>query len=170
MKTIVFEEVINVSKSKTWDVLFNRFGDVALHNPNLENSNFLNDSKTGGLDCERHCSLDAKTYVKEKITDIQGNDRFAFVVTDSNLPMVKEMKGDYQVIELAPDKTKVIFTMNIATSPSFMIYVMKGKMKKILQKSLIGMKYYLETGVTVQKDLFSIVFKTYQQMEASASF
>ncbi len=37
-----FKEVINTSKEKAWDVLFNQYDDIHIHNPTMQASNYLN--------------------------------------------------------------------------------------------------------------------------------
>lgn len=43
----------------------------------------------------------------------------------------------------------------------FMKYLMRGQMTKNVAKHLFGMKYYTETGKTVDDDSYADVFATY---------
>ena len=36
-----FKEVINASKEEVWEVLFSQYGDIHIHNPSMEPSNFV---------------------------------------------------------------------------------------------------------------------------------
>jgi len=73
------------------------------------------------------------------------------------------MAAIYELTALITDKTEVKMISMVSTSPSFMIYLMKGQLGKGLKQHLFGMKYYLETGKTVNKDNYSEVFKNYNQ-------
>ena len=170
LKSFTLKEVVEAPKAKVWEVLFTQFGEVHTHNPNLDSSHFMGQHSEGALGCKRHCSIDGKTFVEEKISKVEGSDSFELTVTDSNFPMVKEMKARYEVHELSATKTEVELTFLISTAPSFMVHIMKGQMKKLINKYLIGLKYYLETGKEVSKDNFSTIAKAYKNLAPAASF
>jgi len=156
-----FKEVINASKEKTWEVLFNQYGDIHVHNPMMKASSYLENETKGALNCIRHCKFDDKLFVEEKITEVNENNSFTVVVTSHNLPFFKELSATYELSSVGKEKTEVIMTSFNSSSPSFMIYLMKGQMGKSLKKHLFGMKYYIETGKIVTKDNYSEVFKNY---------
>ena len=66
MNKTEFREVINASKEKTWDVLFNQYGDIHIHNPTMKSSTYLNNATQGELNCVRHCKFDDKLFLNEK--------------------------------------------------------------------------------------------------------
>ena len=170
LKSLSLAQTIEVSKSKAWDVLFTQFGNVHTHNPNLEGSHFIKDYNQGRLGCERRCNIDSKTFLEEKITKVNDLNSFELTVTNSNFPMVEEMKAKYNIHELSENRSKVVMTLFMSTSPAFMVYLMKGQMKKLIRKYLIGLKYYLETGREVSKSNFNSVFKEYKSLNPAASF
>jgi len=53
-------------------------------------------------------------------------------------------------------------TTFVSTSPTFMMYLMKGKMGKSLNKHLFSLQYYIETGNIVEKHNNSKIFRNYQ--------
>ena len=57
------------------------------------------------------------------------------------------------------NKTEVKMTSLVSTSPGFMFYLMKGQLGKGLIKHLFGLKYYLETGKTVNMENYADVVK-----------
>ncbi|MGH1366007.1 MAG: hypothetical protein ACRBF0_20780 [Calditrichia bacterium] len=156
-----FREVINASKEKTWEVLFNQYGDIHIHNPTMIASNYMHSASKGELNCVRHCKFDEKLFLEEKITEVNGNDSFTVVVTEHNLPFLKEMSATYEISSIGNEKTEVKMTSFASTSPGFMIYLMRGQLGKSLLKHLFGMKYYTETGKTVNKDNYAEIYKSY---------
>lgn len=154
-----FREVVNASKEKTWEVLFNQYGDIHIHNPTMQSSSYMHNASKGELDCVRHCEFTDKLFLDEKITEVKENDSLTIVVTEHNLPFVKEMSASYELTSIGNEKTEVKMTSNNSFSPGFMKYLMRGQMSKSIDKHLFGMKYYIETGKTVNKDNYSKIFK-----------
>jgi len=157
-----FKQIINASKEKTWEVLFNQYGDIHIHNPGMPTSNYIGNATKGELNCARHCTFDDKLYLEEKITEVNENNSFKVVAYEHNLPLLKEMSAIYELTSIGNDKTEVKMTSFATTSPGFMIYLMKGQLGKGLTKHLFGLKYFIETGKTVNKDNYSEVFKNYK--------
>ena len=155
-----FKEVINASVEKTWEVLFNQYGDIHIHNPGMPTSNYIDNATKGALNCSRHCMFDDKLFVDEKITEVDENKSFKVVVFKHNLPFLKDMSSIYELSSIGTDKTEVKMISFNSTSPSFMIYLIRGQLGKGLKKHLFGLKYYLETGKTVNKDNYSEIYKT----------
>jgi len=160
---------INTSKEKTWDVLFNKFGEVNLFNPLIEGSHHSS-GKRGEVGCERQCDLDSKTSVIEKITAARGTDSFDIEIIDGGLPMMKTMKATIDLKVLGDNKTQVSFTMKFNTNPAFVAVLMKFMVKKMLVKLVNGLKYYLETGNEVTKENISEILKNSKKLGAENSF
>lgn len=156
-----FKEVVNASKEKTWEVLFNQYGDIHIHNPTMTASNYMHNASKGELNCVRHCKFGDKLFLEEKITKVNGNDSFTIVVTKHNLPFVKEMSATYELSSIGDDVTEIKMTSFNSFTPGFMKYLMRGQMGKPLLKHLFGLKYYVETGKVVNKDNYSQTFKNY---------
>ncbi|MEM7117553.1 MAG: hypothetical protein AAF614_34290 [Chloroflexota bacterium] len=157
-----FKEVINASREKTWDVLFNQYGDIHIHNPLMTSSSYLNNASRGGLDCVRHTEFPGKLYLDEKITEVDKNHSFTIVVTEHNLPFVKEMSATYELNSIEDEVTEVKMTSFNSFSPRFMKYLMRGQSGKSLVKHLFGLKYYIETGKTVNMENYSEIFNKYK--------
>ena len=170
MHQIILNEVINVSKDNVWNVLVKQFGDVHKWNPNLQGSHFMNGATEGNLDCERHCSLDNKTYFKEKITDIEDGKSVDIKITSSNFPFVHEMSGKFYLNAITPDKTEVKVVISVSTKPAIMVHLLKLQMGKLLKKSLIGLKYYLETGREVSDTNFRVINLDYKKLSPTQAF
>ncbi len=155
-------EVINASKEKTWEVLFNQYGDIHIHNPTMESSNYMHNASKGELNSMRHTKFSDKLFLDEKITEVDENNSFKVVATEHNLPFLNEMSAIYELTSIEDDVTEVKMTSFNSTSPGFMIYLMKGQLRKSLVKHLFGLKYYIETGKTVNMDNYSEIFKNYK--------
>ena len=161
-----FREVIGASKEKTWEVLFDQYGDIHVHNPTMVSSNYLNKASKGELNCVRHCKFNDRLYLDEEITQVNENSGFTVVVTKHNLPFVKEMSATYELSSISDDITEVKMISYNSFSPGFMKYLMRGQMSKSLVKHLFGMKYYIETGKTLDKNNYSEILKQYKQTPA----
>ncbi len=157
-----FSQVIDASKEKTWEVLFNQYGDIHIHNPSMPSSHYMGTATKGELHCARHCKFDDKLFVEEKITEVDETNSFKVEVTKHNLPFLKDMSAIYELSSIGNDKTEVKMISFVSTSPGFMIYLMKGQLGKGLAKHLFGMKYYIETGKTVNKGNYAKIFKSYK--------
>ncbi len=160
---------INGSKEKVWQALYERFGETALFNPNIISSEYIK-GDSGQLGCERECMLDSKTYVKEKIIDVEGTNSFSIDIYETNMPMMKTMIARFDLLEISKENTSVSMTFNYNASPSFMAAIMKMPMKSKLVRLLIGLKYFIETGKTMQDSNFRSVFKTYKRLDEQQAF
>ena len=109
--------------------------------------------------------LDSKTYVKEKIIDVEGTNSFSIDIYETNMPMMKTMIARFDLLEVSKENTSVSMTFNYNTSPSFMAAIMKMPMKSKLVRLLIGLKYFIETGKMMQDSNFRSVFKTYKRLD-----
>lgn len=157
-----YTNVINASQETVWDVLFTQYGDIHIHNPTMMSSSYLDGATQGELNCVRHCQFNEKLSLDEKITDVDEKDGFTVTVTEHNLPFVKEMSATYSLSTIAAGVTELKMTSCTAFSPGFMKYLMKGQLGKGVSKHLFGLKYYIETGETVNDDSYSETLKNYK--------
>ena len=162
MSKSVFTEVIHASKEKVWDVLFDQYGDIHVHNPGMIASHYMNNGTKGALHSKRHVNFSEKLWLEETITEVEDHKRVKMVADDHNLPMMKDMAAVYELKPLGSDKTELTMTSTATSSPGFMMFLMKGQLAKGLVQHLFGMKYYIETGKTLNKERFAEVHKTYQ--------
>ena len=156
-----FTEVINAPIEKVWDVLFNQYGDIHIHNPGMIASHYMNDFNKGELNSKRHVNFSEKLWLQETITEFEEHKSVKMVADDHNLPMMREMSAVYELKPLGNDKTELTMISDANSFPSFMMYLMKGQLAKGLEMHLFGMKYYIETGKTLSKEKFSEVYKSY---------
>jgi hypothetical protein len=162
MNNSEFREIVNASKEKTWEVLFNQYGDIHIHNPTMKSSNYMHNASKGELNCVRHCKFNDKLFLDEKITKTNEYQSFTIVVTKHNIPFVKEMSATYELSSIENEMTEIKMTSFNSFSPGFMKYLMGGQMSKSIVKHLFGLKYYIETGKTVNKDNYSEISRNYK--------
>lgn len=163
------EILILADLAKVWDVLFVRFGETALYNPNLEGSHFTT-GHPGEIGCSRHCSLGGKTFLEEEITEARPMMGFTFKITRGNMPMVKQMQVEVLLEPIQRNQTKVALLGQYVTSPSFMAGFMRPMMRKKLTDMLIGLKYFLETGHTVSKKTYPPIYRKFKKLPINGSF
>ena len=161
-----FRELINAPIEKTWDVLFTQYGDIHIHNPGMVSSNYLQDANRGELNCERHCKFTEKLGLDETITEVDEHKSFTVVVTKHNLPFIKEMSATYELTSIESSSgneiTEVKMASFVSFSPGFMKFFMRGQLGKGLVQHLFGLKYYIETGKTVDSHNYAEVYKSYE--------
>ena len=152
---------IGASREDVWEVLFTQYGDIHMHNPTMDSSKYMHDALKGELGSARHVQFSDKLYLQEKIADVDEGNAFTVVSTEHNLPFLNTMSATYELSSIEPELTEVTMTSQNSTSPGFMIYLMRGQLRRSLAKHLFGLKYYVETGRTVNKDNYSEVFEAY---------
>ena len=169
LKEVIIDITTNTSKEQVWDLLFNRFGEVNVFNPLIEGSHHT-EGVQGEVGCERYCALDARNSVHEKIVAARGNDSFDIEIIKGGLPMMKTMKGTFDLKALGSNSTRVTFTIRFNTRPAIMAIFMKGMMRRMLHKMLVGMKYHLETGTLVTKENIKEIMKDYKRLNNNGAF
>lgn len=152
---------IGASREDVWEVLFTQYGDIHIHNPTMDSSNYMHGALKGELDSARHVQFNDKLFLEEKITDVDEGNSFTVVSTEHNLPFLNTMSATYELSSIEPELTEVRMTSQNSTSPGFMIYLMRGRLRRSLAKHLFGLKYYVETGKTVNRHNYSEVFEAY---------
>jgi len=106
MNTSEFKEIINATVEETWEVLFNQYGSIHLHNPGMIDSGYLNGCTKGELGCVRFCRFNDKLSLEETITEVDVNKSFTVVVTKHNLPLLKDRSTKYELTPLKNGKTE----------------------------------------------------------------
>ncbi len=154
-------ETINASREEVWEVLFSQYGDIHIHNPTMTASTYMQGASRGAQDVVRHCEFGEKLYLDEQITDVDEHKSFRVEVLEHNLPFVKEMSATYQLSSTDDETTELRMVSFNSFAPGFMKYLMRGQMRKNVAKHLFGLKYYVETGETVDQDNYAKVFANY---------
>lgn len=155
-------ETVNASREDVWEVLFSQYGDIHIHNPTMQASNYMHGATSGALDVVRHCDFTDKLHLDEQITDVDEHKSFRVVVLEHNLPFVNEMSATYQLTATGDNTTKIKMVSFNSFKPGFMKYLMRGQMRKSVAKHLFGMKYYIETSNTLNKDNYDEAFANYR--------
>jgi hypothetical protein len=160
---------VNASKQVVWDILFQRFGETYLYNPNIEGSHRTN-GRQGEIGCERECSIDKKTNIKERIVKAEEFKSVTIDIIGGNMPMMKEMQVVMNMEPISANQTKVSITAYYTTKPSFMAGFVKGMFRRMLFEVLVGLKYYLETGTPVSKKTFKSISSGYRMLGEKQAF
>lgn len=162
--------VINKSIKEVWHTLYEKYGNVSLYHPQIESSIGIDNTLHGGKGAQRQCNINDKKYLKESIIEVEEEKRFVIELDEAKGVPFDQAYAEYQLISLADNQTKVIQTAYYKTKPAFMGKMMKGKMGKDLSGVIIGRKYYLETGGTVDKEGYKKISKVYKKMDFSGTF
>ena len=114
--------------------------------------------------------MDDKTYFKERIVDLVDQENVTIKIISSNFPMVHEMSGRYELESVSEHQTNIRIVLNVSTKPAIMVHLLKMQMRKLIKSSLIGLKYYLETGQAVHNDDFKTIRVDYKQLSPAQAF
>jgi len=154
---------IGTSPASAWEILYDRFGEAFLYNPNLTGSHFTRTEK-GEIGSERECRFDKRTYVRESIIKADRYSNFTIKMIVGNIFMVKNILVDVRLKQLHGGNTMVFSEAIIETKPLFIRYFVKGIFKTKMDKMLIGLKYFLETGEPVTNKSFDEIYSEYSAM------
>ncbi len=127
----------------------------------MTTSHYMHGATVGELGSARHVKFSDKLYLEEKITEVDRYNSFTVESTEHNLPFLNTMSATYELTSIDDNSTELKMTSHNSTSPGFMIYLMKGQLRRSLVKHLFGLKYYVETGETVSMDTYSDILKSY---------
>ena len=162
---------INASSGEIWKVIHDDFSNVANYNPLLEGSHHVSGEQ--GVGCERQCDLKSggKTFIKEIITNVVHEKHLEVRMSGGQFPMMKmdTVIGAYD-LEESINSTNISLSMEFEAKPKFMGDILRNKLEKMLFKSIIGLKYYVETGGRVTKDNFNKIEKLYYRLDSDQSF
>ena len=161
---------INVSASEVWKVIHDDFANVGNYNPMLEGSHHVSGEE--GIGCERQCDIGSGgTFIKETITKAISEKYLEVKMSGGQFPMMKmdTVIGAYS-LEESGNHTTITLNMEFEAKPKFMGGLLRMKLEKMLFKSIIGLKYYVETGGHVTKNNFKKIEKLYYKMDTGSSF
>ncbi|PCJ96905.1 MAG: hypothetical protein COA50_06320 [Flavobacteriaceae bacterium] len=167
---VTSEVVITKSHEKVWKTLYEDFGNVALFNPNIDNSNFIEGHTIGAEGAQRQCNVNENKYVKESIINVEEGKGFALVIDEAHGIPFNRVYVEYQITALEMGKTKVVQHIYYRTKPALMGQIMKGKLGNSFESIIVGLKYHMETGDTVTKKKYKKIKKVFRNMEDSAQF
>lgn len=138
------EKTIDQPLDKVWETVALRFGDVAAYNPEIAESRFDSEIKSG-VGTRRHCEFPKSGYIKEEITDWKDGEYFELKFLESSVPM-GTMRSKFNFHEVAADKTRIIqeFWYRMKAPMGWLSGLMKGRMEKTLKSGLDGLEEYLE--------------------------
>ena len=162
---------INASAGEIWKVIHDDFDNVANYNPLLKGSHHVSGEQ--GIGCERQCDLKSggKSFIKETITKVVREKHLEVKMSGGQFPMMnmETVVGAYD-LEESNNSTGISLSMEFEAKPKLMGDILLGKLEKMLFKSIIGLKYYVETGGHVTKDKFDKIEKWYYQLDNGKSF
>ena len=124
-------------------------------------SSYMHGASEGASDVVRHCEFGEKLYLDEQITDVDEHKSFRVEVLEHNLPFVRDMSATYELSSTDDETTELRMVSFNSFAPGFMKYLMRGQMRKNVAKHLFGLKYYIETGNTVDQHNYAEVFAKY---------
>ncbi|MCH7524879.1 MAG: SRPBCC family protein [Bacteroidetes bacterium] len=146
---VKYELIVDVSKDKAWGILSD-YGNVGTFHAGVVSSKAINGTENiAKLGCDRECHLidgKRKIMVQEKIIDFKDDAYYTYDVhTWKNFPLAKA-HNTFGVEINNIGKTVIYQISRYRLKPSFLTWIMKGKMKSSLRDALIAYKHFMETG------------------------
>ncbi len=105
-----FVEVINARPEAVWRVLFEEYGDIAVHNPTMQSSHYMHGASEGAVGCSRHCDFSDKLFLDEEIAEADELRSVTVVASEHNLPFLREMRATYELKPVGEDATELTMT------------------------------------------------------------
>ena len=153
-RTLNTEIVIDAPAKKVWEAMVLDYGRIGNFSPYIFSSNYENGSLQGKVGAERKCyfSANEKRWAHETILAIDSeNMRMTNIIKDAaKFPLDKEnSQAVYYVKDNGNGTSTAGYKFQFRTIPAFMGGLAKGRFKKTLGGTLVGLKHYVETGEIV---------------------
>ncbi len=137
------EKVFKHPVHKVWETVALKFGNVADYSPAVKSSR-LDSEVTFGIGMRRHCEFEGKSgYIKEEITDWKDNEYFELSFKESSMPMAVLRSKFHFKEENGQTKLVQEFWYRMKAPMGWISFLMKGKMKKVLDGGLEGLEKLL---------------------------
>ncbi len=161
VQTISISKILNAPIEQVWENAAVRFDDVALSNPQLFSSSYINGSSFGD-GAERVCNYDAtgKKYLKERIFDLdEANYSIGIDVYEiDGLPIDPDYTyGIIQLEKVSDSETRFNMTFHFRTKPAFLGAALKGRFQEGLNDYAISIEHNINTGEEVTKENFKAI-------------
>ena len=137
------EKQIDQPLEKVWDTVALGFGNVSDYNPEIKDSRFDSERKSG-VGTRRHCDFPKKGYIKEEIIEWSDKNSFKLRFIESSVPMgFLESKFSFRDLD---GKTIVTqeFWYRMKAPMGWLSGLMKGKMQSTLENGLNGLEKHLK--------------------------
>ncbi|MBM1634361.1 SRPBCC family protein [Sulfitobacter mediterraneus] len=148
MAKVTTRREIDAPASEVWKSL-DDYGGIAKWNDNLAASRILPGSAETGLGAKRQCDLkaDGSQYLRETINQYEPGRKLGLVIDDTTMPM-KGATCLFEVREIGPNKSELIFTMDFKPPMGpigmLMLPMMKPMLRGKMAKALDGNARHVE--------------------------
>lgn len=168
-KTIKVEREINAPADKVWQAMVLDYGEISNFAPSIYASNYEKGSLKGEVGAQRKCSFNEKgsRWTQEQIKELDAeNKRMKNIILDAaKFPLDKDNSyAIYQVKDQGDGTSTASYEFNYRTKPAFMGGMVKGKFRKLLTETLMGLDHYVTTGEIVNANTgnWKTIKKKYQ--------
>lgn len=169
VQVIYAEAVIKAPSSRVWEAMVLDYGEISNFSPYIYTSDYIKGSLKGELNATRKCSFNPKgtRWTHEQIVAIDNNkmEMKNAVIDAEKFPLNKELSyAYYRVKDNGNGTSTASYEFHYRTDPGFMTGLVKGKFKKTLEGTVIGLKHYVETGeiINANTDNWKSIIKQYR--------
>ncbi|MEP2772426.1 MAG: SRPBCC family protein [Fulvivirga sp.] len=141
--SVTYEQTINASQVKVWNILANRFGEIGSISDSIKNSVYVDNIKEG-IGTKRHCKLSPFGYAVETVTIWNEPNEFEFEIEETSMPMEKGGKLHFDLISLSDTQTKILVNATFRLKVvGFLSPLMKPMLLKIIKTMLSDFESHL---------------------------
>ncbi len=166
-QTFSISRFMNVSASKLWQVIGEKYGEIEKYHPDIFYSNYVKGFSSGGEGSERVVYLnESKTKIAyEKQLDYNPQN-YSFISQSTKFvgaamtPEATFMK--YKIEPINEDSCKLIGEMSFRTNPAFIGWFFKSILKNTSHDHFIAIEHYTTTGVPINKQNRSSIIGKYR--------
>ncbi len=153
-KTIKVERVINAPAERVWQAMVLDYGEISNFAPSIYASNYERGSLKGELGAERKCSFNKKgtRWTHERIGAIDNEQMVMrnYIIDAGKFPLdMDNSQAFYRVQDNGDGTSTASYEFQYRAKPAFMGGIMKGRFKKQLAETLMGLDHYVTTGEIV---------------------
>ena len=153
-KTVNVERVINAPADRVWEAMVLDYGEISNFAPSIYASSYERGSLKGDLGAERKCEFNKKgtRWTHERIGDIdhENMEMRNTIIDAGKFPLdMDNSQAFYRVKDNGDGTSTASYEFQFRAKPAFMGGIMKGRFKKLLGDTLIGLDHYVTTGEIV---------------------
>lgn len=152
--TVNVSRVIDAPADRVWQAMVLDYGEISNFAPSIYASNYERGSLKGEEGAERKCAFNSKgnRWTHERIESIDHDNMVMRnrVIDASKFPLdIDNSQAYYRIKDNGDGTATASYEFQFRARPSFMGIMMKGRFKKLLGETLIGLDHYVTTGEVV---------------------
>lgn len=161
-RTFRFSFPIPHPAAEVWNLLYDRYTQVADYANEIVASRGTPNSPSHGQGCQRVCDFDenGSKYLLEELTDV-NEDQMRLtnkIIGVGKFPIVPDVsKTTFTVHPKSSSNCVIEVEFQVRTKPAFLSLMMKGAAQKQMGDLFLGAEHFLRTGQAINKRNFKAI-------------